>query len=113
MIYTSYFAIQKNNPNTVAICRGIPAWFKGPSYQALAPSWSILKEWKESAQDTEAIAHYTKRYQQEVLAHLDPERIYQDLNHKTLLCYEKREDFCHRHLVAQWLQANGYDCQEL
>lgn len=32
--------------------------------------------------------------------------------HVALLCYEKPEDFCHRHLVAQWLTENGYQCTE-
>ena len=30
-----------------------------------------------------------------------------------LVCYEKPSDFCHRHLVADWLNKNGYDCEEL
>lgn len=29
-----------------------------------------------------------------------------------LVCYEKPDDFCHRHLVAQWLRANGFSCTE-
>lgn len=33
--------------------------------------------------------------------------------HIALLCYEKPDDFCHRHLVADWLRKNGYECEEL
>jgi hypothetical protein len=29
-----------------------------------------------------------------------------------LVCYEKPEDFCHRHLVAEWLKKFGYCCEE-
>lgn len=29
-----------------------------------------------------------------------------------LLCYEKPEDFCHRHLVAEWLTKYGFLCSE-
>lgn len=29
-----------------------------------------------------------------------------------LICYEKPSDFCHRHLVAEWLNQNGYKCEE-
>ena len=32
--------------------------------------------------------------------------------HVVLLCYEKRGDFCHRHLVADWLNKNGFNCEE-
>ena len=28
-------------------------------------------------------------------------------------CYEKPSDFCHRHLVADWLNKNGVECKEL
>ena len=29
-----------------------------------------------------------------------------------LICYEKPSDFCHRHLVADWLNKNGFRCEE-
>lgn len=29
-----------------------------------------------------------------------------------LICYEKPSDFCHRHLVADWLNKNGVKCKE-
>ena len=29
-----------------------------------------------------------------------------------LMCYEKPSDFCHRHLVANWLNENGIECKE-
>lgn len=32
--------------------------------------------------------------------------------HIALVCYEKPSDFCHRHLVAQWLSQNGFKCKE-
>lgn len=28
------------------------------------------------------------------------------------MCYEKPEDFCHRHLAAAWLNANCVKCLE-
>lgn len=30
-----------------------------------------------------------------------------------LICYEKPTDFCHRHLVAEWLTTNGIKCDEI
>lgn len=29
-----------------------------------------------------------------------------------LICYEKPNDFCHRHLVADWFRENGYEAVE-
>lgn len=33
-------------------------------------------------------------------------------NDIALICYEKPTDFCHRHLVADWLNKNGFKCDE-
>ena len=30
-----------------------------------------------------------------------------------LICYEKPSDFCHRHLVADWMTKNGIPVKEL
>lgn len=32
--------------------------------------------------------------------------------HICLICYEKPSDFCHRHLVAEWLNECGFECRE-
>lgn len=29
-----------------------------------------------------------------------------------LVCYERPQDFCHRHIVADWLRSNGIECNE-
>ena len=34
------------------------------------------------------------------------------LDRLTLLCYEKPSDFCHRHLVANWLRQHGAGISE-
>lgn len=112
MIYTSYFAVQKDNKNAVAICRGVPKWFTGTIYSALAPSWDILMEYKNSEQTEADKARYTKRYKKEILDLLSPQKVYDDLNGKTLLCYEKSGDFCHRHIVSEWLFNYGFEVEE-
>lgn len=74
-------------------------------------------EYKQAVRDgkpmNEIIANYVKRYENEILFYLDPEEIYNDLKDKILLCYEKPSDFCHRHLVAKWLNRNlGLNIEE-
>ena len=32
--------------------------------------------------------------------------------HIALVCYEKPQDFCHRHLVAKWFEENGIIVEE-
>lgn len=43
-------------------------------------------------------------YYEQVLSELDPEDIYKKLDNSVLLCYEENTEFCHRHIVAAWLE---------
>ena len=108
LMYTSYFAKLYKLKNPISISRYSPSWYHGVEYKKLAPDSSILVAYKNKEIDTE---EYTKRFLQQ-LATLDPRTVYQELraihNSKIfcLLCYEKPYDFCHRHLVCDWLNSN-------
>ena len=121
MIYTTYFAKLKSLPGNIipiAICGKAPAGYHGPSYRALAPKYDFFMQWKSTG-DNE---YYIKCYNEQVLATLNPVRVVTDLYYQigktphscdiALVCYEKPTDFCHRHLVAEWLRSNGYACEE-
>ena len=121
MIYTSYFGKLKSLPKNivpVAICGSLPEWYHGAWYKKLAPTWKIWKHWNE----THDKIRYRETYFPVVLAKLNQDTVVQELNEFirnyplgteiALICYEKPEDFCHRHLVAEWLQEAGYQVQE-
>ena len=108
-IYTSYFAnlknLEKDDIVPIGICCYPPKWFKGPNLRAIAPSPDILEKCKSSH------AEYEKRYRAEVLS------LFKDANillerisfiscgkDAALCCYEKPSDFCHRHILAKWLE---------
>lgn len=108
-IYTSYFAnlknLEKDDIVPIGICCYPPKWFKGPNLRAIAPSPDILEKCKSSH------AEYEKRYRTEVLslfkdANILLERISFISGGKdaVLCCYEKPSDFCHRHILAKWLE---------
>lgn len=97
MIQTSYFAKAAALPNAVAISQGIPKWYNGKRYKPLAPSWEMIH-----LKDPEL---YRKRYYEEVLSKLDPKQVAADLDGCILLCHEKDSIFCHRRIVAEWLEA--------
>jgi hypothetical protein len=97
MIQTSYFAKAASLPNAVAISQGIPNWYNGRRYKPLAPSWDIIH--------TKDPEHYKKRYCQEVLSKLDPKQVATELDGCILLCHEKDSTYCHRRMVAEWLEA--------
>lgn len=117
MLYTTYFAKLKSLPENVipiAICGKSPAWYNGLQYKKLAPKYDFFIKWKETHDND----YYIKCFNEQVLLGLNPMEVYQELfnlaksNNIALVCYEKPSDFCHRHLVADWFNANGIACQE-
>lgn len=123
MIYTSYFANIKNLPENVipiSIARHTPDWYKGLHYPTLAPSFELLCMWKANECNRD---YYIKRFYDETLNRLNAYSVVMHLKHLCevslwgnvdicLVCYEKPENFCHRHLVRAWLNAGGFECRE-
>lgn len=117
MLYTSYFAQLRNLPANlvpVSICGKPPEWYLGLQYKKVAPKYGFFMEWKRNHDDE----YYIKHFHKEVLSTLDPWEVYQELRQLAgstdvvLLCYEKPQDFCHRHLVAVWFQEHEIPCEE-
>ena len=121
MIYTSYFAQIRNFPENVipiAICGGLPQWYSGLWYKKVAPKYKFFMEWKENHDNEFYIEHFNKEVlepldrvivlneiqlliPEEIRAQMDAPVWRSDSVHVALICYEKPEDFCHRHLVAK------------
>lgn len=100
MIYTSNFARHGKHPDAVSISIKPIWWFKGRQYLPLAPTWDIVTGVKSGAIDEK---QYTERYL-EILNKLDPQQVVDDIGDGSImLCYESPKDFCHRHIVAEWL----------
>lgn len=112
MIYTSYFAMARkigDKDKLLSIALWPPKDIHIQCMPYLAPTREILLRYKED-HDEEA---YTKAYREQVLGKLDVNKVAAHLQGRILLCYERPGMFCHRHIVAQWLQESGYDCEEL
>lgn len=117
MIKTSYFSSRKYDPKEgISISLYAPFW-KGPTCKELCPTKQILAWWKSLTQEEQKSIKYQsiyeRLYRRDVLAHLNVHEFYQKLNNKTLLCFEKTGDFCHRHIVAKWFNENGYNASEI
>lgn len=112
MIYTSYFAFVKNIPDEylVAVAGGVPDGFMGGRYRTLAPKRDWWQQWHNEKLSNE---WYTKKYYETVLNKLNPADVLRDLDGKILLCWEKAGAFCHRNLIADWLNKNGGNVREL
>jgi hypothetical protein len=120
-MYTSYYAqldslIQQGYKNFVAISGWLPEFYQElllnntykdisfRKYQELSPKKEWFFKWKNGEFDNN---QYINLYYETVLSKLNPEIVYEDLKEDAiLLCYEKPDDFCHRHLVAEWLNKN-------
>lgn len=114
MIYTSYYAKYKGD-NGVAVSKSIPKWFIGKACNKLMPTWDMIQSVKGCKSPEllkDAVEKYKISYRKLILNKLNPEKIYKELDGKVLLCYEKPGDFCHRHLIAQWLCEHGFDVKE-
>jgi uncharacterized protein YeaO (DUF488 family) len=110
-VYTSYFARAKNFSNEdfikIAICfkpvRGFGIWFSvvPPAEEVFA-----LKrgEITEDYFRLRYIQHLNERKDQ--IAENTHFLKNPDNKDVILLCYEKPQDFCHRHILADWLNEN-------
>ena len=100
---TSYYAKSGSMSNVVSIAAKAPLWYKGREYKKLAPKYWFFKKYKEDGDEK----FYTEQYQKEVLDKLDVQTVFNELGEDAiLLCWESPEKFCHRHLVANWLNKN-------
>lgn len=105
---TSYFARMNSKNfrgraiNAVSIARSCRYW-SGRTYPPLMPTWDIIK-----INDEE---EYERVYREKILDKLDPLEVWNDLGEDAvLLCHESEasiksgETFCHRRMVARWLE---------
>lgn len=109
MIKTGSYKNCEGNYLTISISgdRGKSVNYGGQCFSQLAPKLSFWKIWHSNMgviPEEENTMYYIDEYYKQVLSKLDPINIYNELDHKILLCYEDNMDFCHRHIVAEWLQ---------
>ena len=97
-IQTSYFAIYRG-PNAVGISGRVPDGFKGERMIELSPPWRLYKKLNMITEE-----QWVNRFHKIVLSKLDPEKIAEQCDGKILLCWEGPGKFCHRRIVARWLE---------
>lgn len=118
MIYTSYFAKLKKLPDNIvpiSICGKAPEWYKGLQFKTLAPKYDFFMKWKENHDNDYYIKCFAEQITDKLNPHVIEAELYTLSNRRdvALICYEKSSDFCHRHLVAKWLNDFGIKCEEL
>lgn len=107
-IYTTYFSHLHMLPKhivPISICIKAPAGYEGLQYKKLAPNWSILSEYKAAKSEQK----YREQFDALIIDKLNPREVLKELaamsqgNDVALVCYERPDAFCHRHIIAKWL----------
>jgi len=105
-LYTSYYARSGKRPGAISISAKAPFFYKGAARIDLAPSWELLRAYKDGTVDAYGYTEWFGRLLKE--RNLTPKAVIDSLpEHSIMLCYEKVGDFCHRHIVAVWLNQSG------
>lgn len=112
-IKTSYYSKLRSIPeqdktNIISISRK-SINNTGRPFPELMPTSKLLWDYKQGVVNQEG---YTEQYNAQ-LALLDPHKIAEEIgDNAILLCFEGPSKFCHRHLVAAWLNKHGYNVTE-
>ena len=119
MYYTSYYGNMNKIDRTKYVLASIS--FQKPDFcDKNVLDCSFLGPWKDLLYGYKNGTISKKEYADQYLDNL--KRLWPGLSNWFLinapkdivfLCYEKPSEFCHRHLLAQFLEEQGFECKEL
>lgn len=105
MLFTSYYSNRKRDIPGVAISNMVPSWAVDCEdwEPKLAPPWKMMPKgpFASSIIGREA---WVKMYEDEVLSRFNPATLLKRFDGKAMMCFEKPGDWCHRRMVADWIQ---------
>lgn len=115
-IKTGYFAYTKKYEELgyrcISIARVTPKWFRGICLPELAPTFDLLDRYKRGLVSE---VDYKEEYEF-MLKRVNIDGVLKNFNKDDkiiFLCYEKSSSFCHRHILAEYLNTNyGLDVKE-
>ena len=80
--------------------------FEGKVLSQLAPIRKFWEVWHnniDKIDETENTKYYIREYYHQRLSKLDIMKLLKDETFPILLCYEEGQNFCHRHVLAEYL----------
>lgn len=108
IIYTSYFGNSRKlaaaNIKPICVAVGKPKFFFGPQMLDVAPTRYMIGS---ACSQVEYIRLYKG-----ILSRLNAFEVVEQIKSLSegkdvaLCCYEKPSDFCHRHMLAEWITQN-------
>lgn len=103
-LYTSYLAKNAKHPDAIAICAWVPPYYASVKrYPLLAPEMALVKLYKSNQVNQE---EYTEEYFKTLKKRgVTAQQVVNDMHEGAImLCFEKPGEFCHRRLVAEWVE---------
>lgn len=116
MIYTSYFSNHRNfgDLTPISIARFSPKWFEGEciydtQFKNIVPNRQLLNDFKHNNLSE---VEYAQRYVK-LIIDVNFKLLYNSYQDYVFLCYEKKGDFCHRHVLRFIMNRFGFKMEEL
>ncbi len=107
-VYTgNYEQCKAGNLISISYDKGEDAGFKGKCIPELAPDLDLLLRYKDNIGIVPAEVNereYIEQYYTSVLSQVNIEELLEGEEDPILLCYEKGQEFCHRHVVADYIE---------
>ena len=120
-IWTGYYAKMKKYKEIglvpVSIAYGTPIWYEGETCFELAPPRKLLMKYKDGVISSDEYATEYNSFLGKVDWSMIIEKLFKisdkhDGSDLVLVCFEKSGDFCHRHLLAEYLTKHGLKVEE-
>ena len=86
--------------------RGKSIGFTGKAIPQLAPKRAFWEIWHDNIgkiPEEQNNRYYIEEYYKQVLSKVNIEELLKDEKDSILLCYEKEGQFCHRHILAEFI----------
>ena len=107
-IYTGqYSECKAGNLISISGDRGKSIGYSGKAFPLLAPKREFWKIWHDNIgkiPEEENTRFYIEQYYNQVLKKTDLEALLSNEENPILLCYERSNEFCHRHIVAEYIE---------
>ena len=103
----NYEECKAGNLISISGDRGRKVGYTGKAITKLAPKRAFWDIWYNNIgkiPEEENIKYYIEEYYMQVLSKVDIEELLKDEKDPILLCYEKGQDFCHRHVLAEYIE---------
>lgn len=103
----SYDKCIAGNLISISFDKGKSAGFNGKTILELAPFRDFFDIWRSNKgkiSEEENTRYYIEQYYSRVLSKVDIEELLKDEKDPILLCYEESQDFCHRHVLAEYIK---------